>query len=227
MSDSDDLPPKASPRAVDAAVAYAVETDDDASVVEQIEAADVAAAVEAGRFRDHRIVKLLGFLSEISDQPPAFTLATAASVGGVLTQRPRLAEAGLRALAVLTVATAAKSAVKAVVVRTRPFMLLERGEYETGLMGPNDGPWNSFPSGHTANAVGVARAVSRVLPEAAAPLGLAAAGIAAVQVPRATHHPLDVIAGAALGWASEAAVNCLWEVARRAQAKAKAHHAEG
>lgn len=180
------------------------------SVAETIEKADVAAAAKAGALRDRPAIRLLATLAEIADQPPAFTLAGVAAVAGIATGRPRLAEAGLRCLAALTLATLAKSAVKATVVRTRPFMLLDHGHYETGVMGPDEGPWNSFPSGHTANAVAVARAISRVAPDAAGPLAFGALAIGAVQVPSASHHPLDVVAGAALGLAAEAVVNGLW-----------------
>lgn len=202
-------------KAVDAAMVQARARDPDAGLIEKVEAADVEASVQAGQYRDHRIVKVLGFISEISDQPPAFTLATLAAVGGVVGGRPRMAEAGLRSLAALTLATAAKSAVKATVVRTRPFMLLDHGDYERSTRDKDEGPWNSFPSGHTANAVAVARAVTRVYPDAAPGLGAAALGVAAIQVPRAAHHPIDVVAGAALGWAVEGLVNALWPKAGR------------
>lgn len=210
MTDQIDEPPKAAPHEVAEAVDHASSAGDGAGLIEKVEAADVKASVQAGQFRDHPVVKVLGFCSEISDQPPAFTLATLAAVGGVVAGRPRMAEAGLRSLVALTLATAAKSAVKATVVRTRPFMLLEHGRYERSTRDQDEGPWNSFPSGHTANAVAVARAVSRVYPEAAPGLGGAALGIAAIQVPRAAHHPADVVAGAALGWAVEGLVNALW-----------------
>ncbi|AXC49503.1 phosphatase PAP2 family protein [Paracoccus suum] len=211
MSDEEKLPPKASQQKVEAAVEEVTETDDDAGIVERVHAADVAASVTAGEYRETPLIKGLGFLSEISDQPPAFTLAGLAAVGGVLAGRPRLAEAGFRCLASLGVATASKAVLKAFIVRTRPFVLMERGHYETGLNGPNDGPWNSFPSGHTANAVAAACALSRVSPENAPLLSAAAVGIGAIQVPRGAHHPVDVVAGAMVGWAAEAVVNAAWQ----------------
>lgn len=179
-------------------------------VVGTIEKADVAVSAEAGKLRDRPAVKLLGALSEVADQPPAFTLAAAAAAAGVTLGRPRLAEGGLRALAALTLVTAAKSAIKSVVVRTRPHMLLDHGHYESGVMGPDEGPWNSFPSGHTANAVAVACAIGRVAPQAEAAALAGAIAIGVTQVPRAKHHALDVVAGAALGFAIESGVNALW-----------------
>lgn len=195
-------------------------------IVETIEQADVAVSAEAGKLRDTTPVKLLGALSEISDQPPAFTLAAAATVAGFALGRPRLAEGGLRSLAVLTLVTAAKSAIKSVVVRTRPHMLLDHGRYESGVMGPDEGPWNSFPSGHTANAVAVARAIGRVAPEAEGAAMAGAIAIGVTQVPRASHHSLDVVAGAALGLAIEAGVNALWPE-RASEAVAEGAEAAG
>lgn len=180
------------------------------SVAEAIEEADVVASVEAGRLRDTPAIRILGALSEVCDQPPAFTLAAAAALGGIVTGRARMAEGGLRCLAALTLATAAKTALKSVVVRTRPHMLLDHGQYESGLSGPDEGPWNSFPSGHAANAFAVARAIARVAPDAAGPLAVAAIGVGSVQVPRARHHSLDVVAGAALGIAAEGLVDAIW-----------------
>ena len=180
------------------------------NTAEEAEQAEIEATMEVARHADHPAIKALGFISEVSDQPPAFTLATLAGLGGFFAGRPRLAEAGLRCFAALAVATAAKSLVKASVTRTRPFMLREHGHYDRRKGGPNDGPWNSFPSGHTANAVAAARAISRVYPQVSGSALAGAAAIGAIQVPRASHYPSDVIAGAMVGYAAEALVNRLW-----------------
>lgn len=177
------------------------------SVIDQLHAADVALSVEAGQMRDHQVIAAAGAVSEIADQPPAFTLAAIALGAGLLSRRPRLAEGGGRALAALWLATRTKSAIKSVVVRTRPYKLLEEGHYETGVNGPDSHPYNSFPSGHTADAFAAARAIGRVAPGARGPLLGLAALIGLVQVPRATHHLADVIAGAAVGIAAEAVVH--------------------
>lgn len=184
------------------------------SIIDTLHDADVALSVEAGQYRDHAAVEAAGFLSEIADQPPAFSLAAVATAAGLLGGRPRLAEGGLRALAALWLATQIKSQIKSAVVRTRPHKLLEEGHYETGLNGPDEHDYNSFPSGHTADAVAAARAVGRVAPDAGGPL-LAAAGIVGlVQVPRAKHHLADVVAGAVVGLVAEAAVNALFDALR-------------
>ena len=130
------------------------------SIIDDLHEADVDLAVDAGQLRHTTFMAVAGPLSEIADQPPAFTLATAAMIGGIVTGRPRLARTGARVLASLAVATWIKATIKSKVVRTRPYKLLDEGHYETGLDGPDEGPYNSFPSGHTANAVAAARAIA-------------------------------------------------------------------
>jgi undecaprenyl-diphosphatase len=64
----------------------------------------------------------------------------------------------------------------------------------------------SFPSGHTASAVAFAVAVGKVLPPAAAPLGILAALVGYSRVHTGVHYPGDVAGGAVLGAASAAVV---------------------
>lgn len=190
------------------------DTDDTASaesIIDDLHEADVDLAVDAGQLRHTTFMAVAGPLSEIADQPPAFTLATAAMIGGIVTGRPRLARTGARVLASLAVATWIKATIKSKVVRTRPYKLLDEGHYETGLDGPDEGPYNSFPSGHTANAVAAARAIGRATPGARAPLYLGAAALGAVQVPRGSHFAADVVAGAVVGLVSEALVDAAFE----------------
>ena len=181
------------------------------SIIDDLHEADVDLAVDAGQLRHTTFMAVAGPLSEIADQPPAFTLATAAMIGGIVTGRPRLARTGARVLASLAVATWIKATIKSKVVRTRPYKLLDEGHYETGLDGPDEGPYNSFPSGHTANAVAAARAIGRAAPGARAPLYLGAAALGAVQVPRGSHFAADVVAGAVVGLVSEALVDAAFE----------------
>jgi hypothetical protein len=91
----------------------------------------------------------------------------------------------------VALATAIKTVVKHMVVRTRPHVLADQGRYETGWLGPTDGPHSSFPSGHTADAIAAARALARVFPEAGLPAYAAAAAVAAIQIPRCAHYPSD------------------------------------
>ncbi|WP_134726547.1 phosphatase PAP2 family protein [Paracoccus luteus] len=184
------------------------------NIVDQIEDADVALSARAGQLRDHPGVQAMGAASEISDQPPAYALSALALATGLALRHAPLAEGGARALASVWVATRIKAAIKSRVVRTRPAKLLDEGEYRTGVDGPDEHDYNSFPSGHTADAVAGARAVARVAPGAALPLAAGALVIGLIQVPRAKHHLADVVAGAAVGWLAEAGVNAAFRALR-------------
>lgn len=147
-----------------------------------IEKADVAVVEAVAPARDTLVVRALGALSELSDQPPLIALSAGTFAVGLLLGRRRLAETGGRMLAAHLLATAIKSAIKARVVRTRPHLLVEEGDYRMHAGDENDHPVNSFPSGHTAGAVAVARAVVRGHPERRALAYPLAAGAALVQI---------------------------------------------
>src|SRR5215207_1712524 len=93
----------------------------------RLEEADIAVAENLGRRRNDPLVRALGALSEIADQAPALTVCAAVCAAGVLARRPKLAQAGARAFASALIAATVKSAIKSVVARTRPHVLLEEG----------------------------------------------------------------------------------------------------
>jgi membrane-associated phospholipid phosphatase len=152
-------------------------------------------------------VRAVGAFSEIADQTPAYALCGAVLAAGLIAGHPKLAGAGARMLASTLLATAMKTALKNTVTRTRPHLLIDEGAYEFGTSGPDDGDWQSFPSGHTADAVAAARALTRVFPQTSGPAYGLATVVAAAQIPRAKHYPLDVAAGALVGLAAEAIVD--------------------
>jgi membrane-associated phospholipid phosphatase len=186
------------------------------SVVETIEEADIAVSAAAEPLTRHPVTKALGQVSEIADQPPMFTLGSLVLAGGVLSGSPRATEAGLRLLLSVAIATALKTGAKTLFARTRPYVLHNEGRYETELLGPVDKDHNSFPSGHTADAVAAARSLARTFPEARKPAYAGAAAIGLIQVPRGAHHPLDVAAGALVGLAAEALADAILERGARA-----------
>ena len=188
--DTDDLPPTAT-----------------ATVVEEL---DVAVATRIARHRHHPAVRAAAAISEIGDQPPLLTIAGAALALGLVTGNRRVAVAGARMLASVTVATWMKGGIKRLVSRTRPNVVMDEGRYEVTPLGPNEGPWHSFPSGHTAGSVAAARALARAYPEARWPAYAGAAAIALTQLPRGAHYPIDIAAGALIGVAAEAAVHRIW-----------------
>ena len=179
----------------------------DINATSAAEEADVALATHLARHKDHPFVRGLGTISEVGDQPPLLVISGAVLAYGVLAGDRRAAGAGARMLGSLVLATWIKTGLKHLVARTRPNVLLDEGQYELEPFGPDEGPWHSFPSGHTAGSVAVARAVGRAYPQARTAAYAGAAAVAFVQIPRGAHYPADVVGGALVGVMAEVAIN--------------------
>jgi membrane-associated phospholipid phosphatase len=152
-------------------------------------------------------MKAIGQVSELADQPPLIALSVVTIMAGLLLGKGRLTRTGVRMLASHWLATQAKSFIKRRIDRTRPFVMLGGESYHPRRGQSRAKRENSFPSGHTAGAVAIARAVARDYP-AAAPVGYAAATAAgAVQLPRGAHFLSDILVGAAIGLLAEAAAD--------------------
>lgn len=175
----------------------------------KIEQADRKVARAAGGERDTSWMKAVGQASELADQPPLIALSAATIAAGVMLGKGRVTRTGIRMLASHWLATQVKSFIKRRVDRTRPFVMLGGDSYHARKGHTHAKRENSFPSGHMAGAVAVARAVARDYP-ASAPIGYAAATAAgAVQLPRGAHFLSDVLAGAVIGLLAEAAVRLI------------------
>lgn len=167
-----------------------------------IERADIALAEAAAPARHHPATRLAGAIGEIADQPQMIALCSAVLATGLVRRDPRLARCGARMLAAEVVATAIKSAVKRRVIRTRPHVIVEGGDYAMAKGRDRSSVMSSFPSGHTAGAVAVALTASRDYPGARTAAILAAAAVAAIQIPRCKHYLSDISAGAVVGAAA-------------------------
>ena len=155
-------------------------------------------------------VKALSFVGKMGDQPQLRLLSAGCVAAGLLMSDRRLLRAGTRMLLAHEVATLAKNMVKDSVDRTRPRNAESMAARRPKPGNSSDKEETSFPSGHTAGSLAVARAFGREFPEHRGK-ALAAAGIlAAAQVPKCAHYVSDVGAGAAVGLLSEAAANLLW-----------------
>ncbi len=117
-----------------------------------------------------------------------FASLVALSIGtiliGAVLRRPTVVRSGVRMLASHAVATAAKTAIKNAVDRTRPSRAVEDGHRLEKGDGADDTSLNSMPSGHTAGAVAGAQGV-------AAESRLAAIGFAAERVTDAVMRRID------------------------------------
>lgn len=153
--------------------------------------------------------------ADLGDQPPMRALSGATIGLGVLRRDPKLVRTGLRMLSAHTVATAVKTAIKDRIDRTRPGDAMKNGRYRLQSGESRDKRLSSMPSGHSAGVAAVALAMGREYPMAAPSSGIAAASIIAAQLPSKNHFLSDVIAGAAIGIASEIAVSALMRAARR------------
>jgi undecaprenyl-diphosphatase len=163
-------------------------------------------------FRAHPLIQVLGKLSEVGDQPPLIALSTATIVAGAAVRSPGVARTGARMLASHLLATGIKTLIKHSIDRTRPKAAREQG-YKLEKGGKHGPELASFPSGHTAGAVAVARAVRHDYPGQAPLANAAAVAIGVIQLPRGKHYLSDVLVGAIIGVAAEAAVDRLARLA--------------
>jgi membrane-associated phospholipid phosphatase len=178
-----------------------------AAVIERIDAVLGAAAA---RCRRSSMMHTAKQFATIADQPPLIALSITTIVAGALLRHGRLERAGVRMLASEMAATGAKALIKRYVARTRPGKMLKDGRYARSIdpeAAKNEGPWNSFPSGHTAGAVAVGRAFVREFPGAAPIVAAGATAVAVVQPFTGAHFPSDVVAGGLVGLASEALID--------------------
>ena len=166
--------------------------------------AKVVNAVAPRRKPQAKVVKTVG---KLGDQPELRTVSGIVVAGGLLTANRRLIRAGVRMLLAHEIATLAKDLIKERVDRTRPHSAKTHLERTVKPGRHTAKTETSFPSGHSAGAVAVARAFGREYPQLQVPALAAAAAVAGMQVPRLNHYPSDVAAGVMLGAASEAAAN--------------------
>lgn len=171
------------------------------------EKADIAIAEAAAPLGETAPIRALGWVSEVADQPPLISICAALCAGGLLLGDRRLARTGARMLAAELLATKLKGMVKHRIDRTRPFAVAAGKAYQAEAGNSHESALSSFPSGHTAGAVAVARAFVREHPAQTVAAYSAAAAIGAIQIPRSKHFVSDVGAGAVIGLVAEEAVH--------------------
>ncbi len=201
-------------------------TDGAKKVVKAMAREDVERTHRATRQHDGPVLRAAGKASELADQPPLIALSTATMVAGMVLRHPAVLRAGTRMLASHLIATGIKTVLKSGIDRTRPARAVKEGHRIGKGDGADDSSLNSFPSGHTAGAVAVAQAVAHESTAAGLPLQAAAIGVAAMQPRRGKHYVSDVVAGAAIGWASERAAGALLRIAGAGAAAALARWRE-
>ncbi|KQN25061.1 hypothetical protein ASE86_01985 [Sphingomonas sp. Leaf33] len=181
----------------------------------RLEKADREITHKAASKHDTPPMRMAANVGELADQPPLIALSAATLAIGLILRHRSVAGAGARMLASHLLATAAKEVVKRSIDRTRPHSVKKGHDYKLEPGDDRSHHYSSFPSGHTAGAVAVARAAARVWPDGTPVLSLVAAGAGAIQVPIAKHYVSDVVAGAVIGLASEWLVDAVVRTAMR------------
>lgn len=173
--------------------------------------ADRDVTLKAAEQRDRPVVKATGLLAEIGDQPQLVATSIGTAVIGLIARRPDMIRGGLRMLAAHAAATFVKSAIKSSIDRTRPEQAIEDGKAKFEPGDSDDHEQTSFPSGHTAGAVAVARAASRDIGGAGAPAAVISGMVAVAQPLTGKHYLSDLVVGAAVGWIAEALVSAVFD----------------
>jgi membrane-associated phospholipid phosphatase len=107
------------------------------------------------------------------------------------------------------------NAVKDRIDRTRPRIAPTQEQQEPHPGTDKSKAETSFPSGHSAGAIAVTRAFSRVYPRRTGVALALGTSVAAAQVPRCSHYPTDVAAGLAVGVVAEKLTDLAWRAAAR------------
>jgi membrane-associated phospholipid phosphatase len=176
---------------------------------------DLDARVEKATkpYRREWPVRALALYGKVGDQPPLLALSGGVLALGLLRADARLAKAGANMVAAHLLASGIKNFLKHRIDRTRPRNADRPGDNGAKPGSSRAKAKSSFPSGHSAGAIAVARAFGREYPEYR-PAAMGAAALVAVsQVARSAHFATDVLAGGFIGWSSEALVNLAWKAA--------------
>ncbi|HEX8417235.1 MAG TPA: phosphatase PAP2 family protein [Methylobacterium sp.] len=184
--------------------------------IQHCEDADIRVGVALARAKDSAGVRTLATLGEVGGWKSLLALSAGTAAWGFAIGDRRMSSAGRRMLGAGILASLVKTTAKRLVHRTRPNVLMETGLYARGWLGPNDGPWQSFPSGHSALSVAVARAAVRTYPDIRGIAYGTAAGVMLTQILRGAHFPSDVFAGAIVGLAAEYGARTLAELGEAA-----------
>ena len=152
-------------------------------------------------------VRAVAYFGKVGDQPPMLALSGGVLALGLLRSDRRLVKAGANMVAAHLLSTGIKSFLKHRIDRKRPRNADGPADNEAKPGHSRAKAKSSFPSGHSAGAIAVGRAFAREYPE----FGWAATGAGALvaisQIARSSHFATDVLAGAVIGWSSEALVN--------------------
>lgn len=128
-------------------------------------------------------------------------------IGGLLAwvalkkRAPKQAASGLLLFSSVAASGIAANLFKSLLGRARPRLYFNEGIYGFDFF-HLEYAWLSFPSGHSATALGAASALALIFPRYRIPLYLAGIVVASSRIILTEHYLSDVIAGSALGIAT-------------------------
>ena len=175
-------------------------------------AADERAYRAIEPYRETLPVRAISAIGDVGDQGPLRLIAAAIVSGGIISGDRRLLRAGVRVVLAHELATILKDLVKRRVDRSRPQKADRREDRKPRKGRRTEKAVTSFPSGHSAGSIAVARAFAREFPEYSGPAVGAAVTVAAAQVPKCSHYVTDVAAGLAIGLIAETFVDQAWRL---------------
>lgn len=174
-----------------------------------LEGADESVANALAPYRKTAVVRAISLFGKLGDQPPLRMLCVAVLAAGAVGRRPALVRAAARMLVAHTVATSAKDIIKHRIDRTRPNDREDSAGHRITAGRSRAKKHTSFPSGHSAGVIAVARAYGREFPAQGQAAAMVAVAVSLAQVVRGSHYPSDVAAGLAIGTVGEAAADRL------------------
>jgi undecaprenyl-diphosphatase len=178
----------------------------EAKAAEPLLAIDRQARALFRPYRKTAPIEALAWFGQAGDQLQLRVLCGGVLAAGLVRRDGRTIAAAARMLLAHELATLAKTAVKDRVDRWRP-----RNAGGGKPVRPHKGhsqakALNSFPSGHSAGAMAVACAFAAEYPEHRGAALAAGGAVGLVQVPTCAHYPSDVVAGMAIGAATDGAI---------------------
>lgn len=168
-----------------------------------VEKADIAIVDKLEPVFDEPAVEKITNVGKIADEPPLLVVSGALLAIGIFSKNPKLTRSAGSMILAHGLAIAIKNLGKNNIDRTRPSSTKNGKRYRMEPGSSTSKDLRSFPSGHSAGAMALARAFARHFPRYRNAAYATAGVLGAMQVARRAHFPSDVAAGLLVGAVAE------------------------
>jgi len=168
-----------------------------------VEQADIAIVDKLEPMLDHPAVEKIAKVGKVADEPPLLLVSGMLLAIGLLSKNPKLTRSAGTMMLAHGLAIAIKNLGKNNIDRTRPSSTKNGKRYRMEPGSSSSKDLRSFPSGHAAGAMALARAFGRHFPQYKNAAYATAGVLGAMQVARRAHFPSDVAAGLLVGAVAE------------------------